>query len=154
MFLLNSRRFATVIGLEIRSTHAKLMFFLRPLMSWASFSRSVDTGVTGRVSTNSQTCVAPDWRMSCIEPEATGATILTPSRLPQQLQQLGDIRHDRSRSHRYFGNRWQGAERHYRANDCGRSWRQARRGRLSANTNCLLREVIRDRRFIPDEPWC
>jgi len=74
MFLLNSRRSAAAIGLEIISTHAKLMFFLRPLMSWASFSRSVDTGVTGRVSTNSQTCVAPDWRMSCIEPEATGAT--------------------------------------------------------------------------------
>jgi hypothetical protein len=59
MLLHNSRRSAAAIGLDIISTHAKLMLSFRPLMSRASFSRSVDIGVTGRVSTSSQARVAP-----------------------------------------------------------------------------------------------
>ncbi|MGA7232288.1 MAG: hypothetical protein WBX95_15320, partial [Xanthobacteraceae bacterium] len=45
ILLRNSPRSAPVIGLDIISIHAKLIFSFRPLMSWTSFSRSLGMGI-------------------------------------------------------------------------------------------------------------
>jgi hypothetical protein len=57
MLFRNSSRSAGVIGLASVSSHPKRTRSFRPMMSRTSFSRSVDMGVTDRVSTKSHAAI-------------------------------------------------------------------------------------------------